>query len=310
MLKSSVGLCAALFLMLCSCSANQTDNVERTDDSARIQQADQLMIRAANIGDQPLGDVIIHFSSVDESGQNATRQTEAYGDLSLAEVSEYHLVNGSFRYAPMEALVGGERVRMGVTDFVGEYAIPNGNYTYELVYGPRTMNGGIEDLDGQLIYDQTALDSEIDSVIDKEIAIAILDEYYRESSPTLGMDSDEYGSLRAVCVHQQTHKGSRSNSSKKTSSIVVYAKVVCAATSPRNSLDKRIEKFNSIFPLPIRIELQEQNKSFSVVNYQFPRKGSDYEQDTRKIFSPLAIDEIAAAEIEAATYNHLALKSM
>lgn len=259
------------------------------------------MIRAANVGDQPLGDVIIHFSSIDEKGQNATSQSEKYGDLSPAERSEYHLVNGSFRYAPMEALVNGERVRMGVTDFFGEYAIPNGNYTYELVYGPRAMNGGVEDIDGQLIYDQTALDSELDSALDEEITIAILDEYYRESDPTPGIDGDDYGSIRSACVHQQTHEGIN----KKAASVVVYAKVICKITYPQN---ERIEKFNSIFPLPIRIELQEQNNAFFVVGYQFPQKGSDYEQDIKKIFALSAIDEIAAAEIEAATYKHLTLK--
>jgi len=307
MLKICVGLSAAFLLPLCGCSTNQ-DDVERTDSSTQVQQADQLMIRAANVGDRSLGDAIIHFSSIDTEGKNVTKQTEAYGDLAPTKVSNYHLINGSFRYAPMEAIVGGERVRMGVTDFVGEYEIPNGNYTYELVYGPRVMNGGVEDIDGQLVYDQTALDREIDSALNKEIAIALLDEYYRDSPPTLGIDSDDYGALRPACVHQQTHQGR--DHSKEASSVVVYAKVICAATSHRSSLNERLEKFKATFPLPIRIELQAQNEGFSVIGYQFPQKGSGYERDIQKIFSSSAIDEIAAAEIEATTSNHLALKLM
>ena len=311
MLKSYIGLSVAFLLTLYSCGTahtSQTDEVERTDSSMQIQQADQLMIRAMNVGDQPLGDVIIHFYSIDTEGKNATQQTEAYGDLAPTEASNYHSINGSFRYAPMEAIVEGERVRMGVIDFVGEYAIPNGNYTYELVYGPRAMNGGVKDLDGQLVYDQTALDRAIDSAIDKEISTAILDEYYREPASTLETNSNDYGTLRAACVHQQTHQGS--DRSKKTSSIVVYAKVVCTANSHRSLPNEKIEKFNSTFLLPIRIELQKQNESFSIVSYQFPQKGSSYEQDVNKIFSPSARDEIAAAEIKATTYNHLALKLM
>lgn len=310
MLKSYIGLSTAFLLTLCSCgttSTSQTDDVERTDSSAQIQQADELMIRATNVGDQPLGDVIIHFSSVDTEGKNATEQTEAYGNLAPTEVSKYHSINGSFPYAPMEATVEGKRVRIDVIDFVGEYAVPNGNYTYELMYGPSAMTGGKEGLDGQLVYDQTALDREIDSAVDREIAIAILDEYYRESSPTtsltIGMESGDYGDLRTACVHQQTHQGSDSN--KGAASIVVYAKVVCTANYPRS---ERIEQFNNSFPLPVRIELQAQNDSFSVVSYQFPQKGSSYEKDIKKIFSPSAIDEIATAEIKATTYNHLALK--
>ncbi len=310
MLKSYIGLSAAFLLTLCSCgttSTSQTDDVERTDRSTQIQQADELMIRAANVGDQPLGNIIIHFSSVDTKGKNATEQTEVYGNLAPTEVSKYHSINGSFRYAPMEAIVEGNRVRIGVTDFVGEYAIPNGNYTYEWMYGPSAMNGGKEDLNGQLVYDQTALDREIDSALDEEIKIAILDEYYRESfsttGPTARMDSGDYGDLRTACVHQQTHQGS--DRSKGVSSIIVYAKVVCMASYPRS---KRIEQFNNLFPLPIRIELQAQNDSFSIVSYQFPQKGSSYEKDIKKIFSPSAIDEITTAKIEATTRNHLLLK--
>ena len=283
---------------------NQTDDVKLVDDSAQVQQADQLMIRATNVGDRPLGDVIIHFSSIDTKGQNATKQTEGYGDLFPTEASQYHPIDGSFRYAPMEALVDGDRIRMGVTDFVGEYAIPNGNYTYKLLYGPRAMNGGIEGLDGQLVYDQTALDSAIDKALDEEIAISILEEYYRKAPSALGMDNAVRGSLGVACVHQQTHRGGNLG---KSSSVVVYAKVLCKATFPQNSLNERIETF---FPLPIRIELQAQNELFSVVSYQFPRKDSDYDRDMEKIFSPSAKDEMAAAEILAAVYNHLALKLM
>ena len=266
------------------------------------------MIRAANVGNQPLDEVVIHFSSVDKKGQNATSQTQAYGNLSPEETSEYHLVNGSFRYVPVETLIDGERTRMAVTDFVGEYTIPKGNYTYQLAYGPRSMDGDREGLEGQFVYDQTPLDRAIDSAIEEEIALALLEEYYRESPSTLGMNRDDlYSSLRTACVHQQTHKGTRP---MKTSSIVIYAKVVCKATSHRSSLNRKLKNFNSAFPLPIRIELQKQNETFSVVDYQFPRKNADYEKDMMKIFSSTAIDEIAEVEIKETTYNHLALKLM
>ena len=265
------------------------------------------MIRAANKSDRPLNNVVIHFSSVDREGKNATHQTVAYGDLAPTEASEYRLVKGSFRYAPLEALLDGKQVRALVTDFVGEYAIPKGNYTYELTYGPNPMNGDREGLAGQLVYDQTPLDRAIDSAIDDEIAIAILNEYYRESPPMPETDSDDYSTLRNACVHQQTHQGTQRG---MEATFVVYATIICKATSDRSSIDRELEDFNNAFPLPIRIELHKQDDTFTVVNYQFPRKGSDYKRDIEKIFSSTAANEIAEAKIAAATHNYLALKLM
>lgn len=308
--KGLVELCFALTLVsLVSCRATkavQTDNVERVDESGQVQQVDQLMIRAANKGNQPLGDVVIHFSSIDRDGRNPTEQSEEYGDLSLAEVSDYHSVSGSFRYAPMEALVAGELVRRGITDYVGEYRIPNGNYTYELSYASSPMNGGDEDLYGDLIYDQTDLDSAIDRALDEEVVDAISDEYYRKYPRTIEVDGDTYDMLRMSCVHQQTHRGSGSSSSQ----VIVYAKVICSEPSFQAALGADVENLQTISPLPIRIELQEQDSSFSVVDYQFPKAGSEYEASVKRIFSPSKLGEIASSEVRETTYNHLKLKRM
>lgn len=308
--KRLVKLCFALTLVsLVSCRATklvQPDNVERVDESEQVQQADRLMIRAANKGSQPLDDVVIHFSSIDRDGQNPTEQSEDYGSLTPAAVSNYRSINGSFRYAPMEALVAGELTRRGVTDYFGEYRIPNGNYTYELVYGPNPMNGGTEDLYGDLIYDRTDLDSAIDSALDEEIVDAISDEYYRKYSRTIEVDGDTYDMLRMSCVHQQTHRGSGSSASQ----VVVYAKVVCFKPSFQAALGADIEMLQAIPPLPIRIELQKKGSSFSVVGYQFPKAGSEYKTSMKRIFLPSKVEEIASSEIRKTTYNHLKLKRM
>ncbi len=306
--KASIKLCfifTLAFLFSCTTAKTaQTDNVQRVDDSEQVQQVGQLMIRAANKGNQPLENVVIHFSSIDKNGKNPTKQSEEYGDLAPAEVSDYRSVSGSFRYAPMEALVAGELVRGGITDYVGEYKIPNGNYTYKLSYGPNPMNGDSEDLYGRLTYDQTNLDSAIDSALEQEIENAISDEYYRNYPRTIEVDGDIYDSmLRMRCVHQQTHRGVSSSSQT-----IVYAKVVCSDPLFQPALGADTERLQAIPPLPIRIELHKQDSSFFVVNYQFPQAGSEYKASAEKIFLPSKIEEISLSEIRAATYSHLQLK--
>ena len=59
-----------------------------------------------------------------------------------AETSAYRTIDSTFGYAPMEMSINNEEIRQGVTDFVGESTIPNGNYTYELTYGPDQYRQG------------------------------------------------------------------------------------------------------------------------------------------------------------------------
>ncbi len=267
--------------------------VEQVDAAAQIQQiqqTDRVMIRVANKSDQPIDDIVIDFSGSD-NGVDFAYQTEAYGSLAPADMSSYHHINSSFRYAPMEVSIGGAKIQQGVTDFVGEVPIPNGNYTYELTYGPVEGSQGKAVLESYLVYDQTTLDRAIARTLDAEITAVIAKAYYPDKALIHWFD----------CVHQQTHRGAMSG----TSEIVVYAKVVCSEPSSEPHPNKRLE---GILPLPIRVKLAKKENSFSVVNYQFPADYPSRENELKEIFSPQAIAEINAAPIEKETYTRLRLK--
>lgn len=301
--KSSLSLCVAFLLSALSLSTlygcrpletMQPDTVEQVDAVAQTQQTDRVMIRVANKSDWLIDDIVIDFSASD-NGVDFAYQTEAYGSLAPADMSPYHHINSSFRYAPMEVSIGDEKIQQGVTDFVGEVPIPNGNYTYELTYGPVEGSQGKAVLESYLVYDQTALDRAIARTIDAEITAAIAKAYYPDEALIHWFD----------CVHQQTHRGGIKGTISGTSEIVVYAKFVCSEPSSEPHPNKRLE---GISPLPIRIELAKKEDSFSVVNYQFPADSSNREDELKEIFSPQAIAEINAAPIEKETYNRLRLK--
>jgi len=272
----------------------QTDTVERVDAAAQMQQTDRVMIRVANKSDWLIDDIVIDFSALDD-GVDFAYQTEAYGSLAPADMSPYHHINSSFRYAPMEVSIGDEKIQRGVTDFVGEVPIPNGNYTYELTYGLVEGSQGKAVLQSYLVYDQTTLDHAIAHTLDTEITAAIAKAYYPDEVLIHWFD----------CVHQQIHRGTIRGTISGTSEIVVYAKVVCSEPSSEPHSSNRLE---GISPLPIRVELAKEEDSFSVVNYQFPADSPSRENELKEIFLPQAIAEINAAPIEKETYNRLKLK--
>ncbi|MGB3297198.1 MAG: hypothetical protein WBA76_02935 [Phormidesmis sp.] len=275
----------------------RVEAIAPTDPSIQIQQTNSLMISVANTSNIEMKNIVITYDSLDNSGSNQFHsQPEAYGDLAPGEVTDYHTVGASYSYAPMEATIKGKRIRLGVTDFVGESLIPNGNYTYNLAYDPSalyTYNG----LSGQLKYNQTTLDSEIDRALTEEITEDIFDEYY-----------GEYGKNKVFwlnCVHQQTHR----KDSEGSSPAIIYANVICIEPYFQSAPGEEIKKLNAIPQLPMRFELRQENSSFSVTDYQFPRKAPWREKDIKKIFSSRAIEEMENAEIREDTYNKLRLKS-
>lgn len=179
---------------------------------------------------------------------------------------------------------------------MGEAIIPNGNYTYVLTYNPNALHDYIS-LSGQLKYQQTALDSEIDKVLNEDITKATLDEYY-----------GEYGKDKVLwfdCVHQQTHR----KDSEGSVPAIVYANVVCTEPYFQSAPGKEPKKLDAIPRLPMRFELEQEGSSFSVTDYQFPRKAPLQEKDIKKIFPSRAIKEMERSEIREDTYNHLRLKS-
>ena len=59
-------------------------------------------------------------------------QTEEYGNIPPREATEYRVVKESYRYAYIEAVVGGKRAVLQPIDYVGEKKLGPGEYTYEL----------------------------------------------------------------------------------------------------------------------------------------------------------------------------------
>ena len=280
-------------MSLSGCGVNErVSAIAPTDESIQIQQTNSLMIRVANKSDVEMENIAIMYHSYDENYS----KPEDYGDLAPGETTDYHTVSASYSYAPMEAVIEGEKIRVGVTDFVGEALIPNGNYTYELTYVPNARYG-YESLGSQLKYQQTALDSEIDRALNEEITQAIIDEYY-----------GEYGKNRVIwlnCVHQQTHR----NDSGGSSPVIVYASVICTEPYFQSAPGEEPKKLDAIPSLPIRFELKQEGNSFSVTDYQFPRKTPLQEKDIKKIFPSQAIKEMEHSKIRGDTYNKLRLKS-
>ena len=263
-----------------------------TDESIQIQQTNSIKIRVANKSNVEMKNIIITYYSDDEDYS----QHEDYGDLAPGETADYRAVSASYRYAPMEAVIGGKQIRLFVSDFVGERPIPNGNYTYELTYDPDPRHS-YDGFGNQLKYQQTALDSEIDRALDEEITKVILDEYY-----------SEYGKNKVGwldCVHQQTHR----KDSEGSSPAIVYANVICTEPYFQSALGEEPKKLDDIPSLPIRFELKQEGNSFSVADYQFPRKAPLREEDIKKIFSSQAIKEMERSEIREDTYNKLRLRS-
>ncbi len=290
--KRPLSLCAIFLLTaLYGCRAGYkipaaTDTVEKVK-TEQIQQTEQVMIRVLNKSAHQIDDIVIHFAASD-NGVDFVYQSEEYGSLAPAETSTYRPIGASFRYAPIEASVDSKQVQQGVTDYLGEVPIPNGNYTYEITYGPSEQIQQAATLDGALVYDSSDLDRKIDSALDAEITKAIAMEYYKNETQTYWFD----------CVHQQTHRGSN----RRNSHIVVYAKIVCTEPSSEPHPNKQIE---GISPLPIRIELAETEGSLSVVEYQFLEETSQTEDDSREIFLPQTLTAIRKIEIEEETYNRL-----
>lgn len=281
---------------LFGCGVNErVGAIAPTDESIQIQQANSVMIRVANKSNVEIKNIVITYYSHNEAYKMRSHP-EAYGNLAPGKATDYHAVSASYSYAPMEAVIKDKQIRVGVTDFLGEGLIPNGNYTYELTYDPKapyTYDG----LSGQLKYQQTALDSEIDRALNAEIIRDILDEYY-----------GEYGKNKVTwlsCVHQQTHR----NDSEGSSPAIVYANVICTEPYFQSALGEETKKLDAIPSLPIRLELKQEGNSFSVTDYQSPRKTPLREKDIKKIFPSRAIKEMERSNIREDTYNKLRLKS-
>lgn len=301
--KTCINLLAAFLLMsLFGCGVHellgeQVEAIAPTDPSIQIQQTNNIMIRVANKSNVEMKNIVIKYYSPDQNNSSQFHsQSEAYGNLAPGEVSDYHTVDASYRYAPMEATIAGKRIKLGVTDFVGEMPIPNGNYTYDLTYDSNALDT-YDGLSGYLKDSQTTLDSEIDSALDEEIIQAILDEY-----------SGEYGKDKVRwfdCVHQQTHREDR----KGSSPAIVYANVVCIKRYFVPAQRGEVKLIEDMLRLPMRFELEQEGNSFSVTDYQFPRKAPLQEKDIKKIFSSRVIEEMERSEIREDTYNKLRLKS-
>lgn len=276
-------------IVLCSCnksSLSHADSVELATEENSSQQSERVMIRAKNSGIQTLNSTTVYFYRP-EVHANVTAQKEDYGTLAPGDISAYREIVASYGYAPLEAIVEDKKVREGVTGFVGESAIPNGNYTYELAYGPVEWDTVNNRLYGQLIYDQTALDSAITTSLDEEITEEIALEYYPHSV------------LWFHCAHQQTHQGTGENGST-----IVYAKVVCTNPSPKAAQRSQID---SSPPIPIRIELQEEKDSFIVSDYQFVLDQT--KKSPANVFPSETLKEIQSTSIDDSTYNRLRLQS-
>ena len=174
-----------------------------------------------------------------------------------AKLQNIEEILGSYPYAPMRMSVGGEEIRIGVTDFVGEQPIPNGNYTYRLTYD--TAFYGEDGIGGQLTYDQTAVDSTIDKALDEKISKDALDKYY------LGGKANRKNEP-LYCIHQQTHR----QESKNEISVIVYAKVFCVKGSFGMNPGESERELELVPDVPMRFELEKKGDSFSVIDYQSP----------------------------------------
>lgn len=284
--RLAISLITLSLASLSSCSAirvnrraNQIEAIASTDETIQIQQTDRVMIRAANESDFEMKGVIIRFPS----------QAEEYGTLEPHTQTDYRAVSKSYGYAMVETSIDGNQALVMPSDYVGESLIPNGNYTYSLSYDPALSNGHNK-FNGQLKYQQTAIDEAIDKALDNEIAEVAFKEYY--------YGKGEDGLLH--CVHQQTHR----QENEADASVIVYANVICAKPYSGEESYKAIE---TIPRVPLRLELKKTGNSFSVVDYQSHNKLLG-QRDFRKFFPPQLIDEIGDASIRQDTYNKLQLK--
>ncbi|MGC1310126.1 MAG: hypothetical protein WA885_23095 [Phormidesmis sp.] len=264
---------------------NQVD-VVRVGRAEQTQQTDSVRIQVSNQSDFEMNDISIGFPS----------QTEDYGSLAPGETTAYRTVSESYRYALVETTVNGKLARWLPIDYVGEALIPNGNYTYELAYDPDHPYLS-EGLDGQIRYQQTAIDREIDRALNEEMGEAIFGEYY-----------EKYGENKTIwlyCVHQQTHRQeSGLASSDPASQLTVYANVICAEPLYSVEGDAR-QKPDEMLRLPVKIELEEENGLFSVASYQFPSDGVLYKKELKQIFPSKVIEQMLNTPIRADTCHHL-----
>jgi hypothetical protein len=57
---------------------------------------------------------------------------EAYGSILAHRDSDYRAVERAYRYAYVEAMVGGQKLVLQPIDYVGESLLPEGRYSYVL----------------------------------------------------------------------------------------------------------------------------------------------------------------------------------
>lgn len=249
------------------------------------------MIRVANKSDSEIEDIILTFHSPSEQG-GIDSQLENYGDLAPGEMTAYRLIGSSYGYMPVSASINGRQLRLGITDYLGEPLIPDGNYTHVLTY-----DSDADELVGQLEYQQTDLDSAIDKALDEKIAEQALYKYY------VGEPYREGGEALS-CVHQQTHR-----ENGEESAAVVYAWVTCFKSSLSTEAGEISKKLILIPEVPVRFELEKIEDSFVVVDYQSPHTVRLPRKEMRKLFPPQLIEDMGDFPIREATFNKLKLKA-
>jgi hypothetical protein len=107
-MRSGIALGALLFLTVgCSTLLPSSGTVE---------------IRVSNASAVALDEVIVRFPD----------QQEVYGSIAPSGHSDYRRVDQAYRYAYVEAKVGGEKVVLQPIDYVGEALLSEGRYSYVL----------------------------------------------------------------------------------------------------------------------------------------------------------------------------------
>ena len=89
---------------------------------APVEDPGATFVRLHNASPHALDNVRVNFGE----------GTVAYGNLAPGQVSDYRLATGAYRYARLEARIGGAPYVLQPIDYVGETRLAPGRYTYRL----------------------------------------------------------------------------------------------------------------------------------------------------------------------------------
>ena len=148
--------------------------------------------------------------------------------------------------------------------------------------------------------DTSASQIMLDTIIEKSLDETISEDIRKTSYNSSRVE-------KTYCLHQQSHQDKRLFSLETT----VFVKVTCAeqAVDLESSPGGVYEGLTNLTSIPVKLKVEDNNGTYSVVDYQFPRDAPFYAEDVSKIFSSRAIESINSVRTSDDVYSQISEKA-